>query len=193
MKKLVVFMLVVAMLVFSGSVLAQNTGYLETKVGLDIMGDLEVSNDLVSIGGFDVETGFTLIGEYKVPTNAQWTLGAGIAYQLDRALDTTGARDFSFTPIYGLAQYNMIESPLYLLGHLGYNMFDLDVNNQPNVNIDHSGGLYYGFGVGVNFGENNNYVAEGLYSVNNGKVEDNAGNSADVEYSKFTISLGMNF
>lgn len=188
MKKLVIFMVVISLVVFNGAVLAQTSGNFETKLRLDIGGNLDLSYNNVSVDD-DVETGFTLIGEYKVPTNSQWTLGAGMAYQLDRSVDNSGAEDFNFIPLYGLAQYNLAENPVYLLGHLGYNLFDADWGDD----IDYNGGLYYGFGAGVNFGENNNYVAEALYSVNNGEIEDDSGDTADVEYSKFTISLGMKF
>lgn len=189
MKRLVVLMLVLAMLIFSGSVLAQNSGNFEAKIGADILGNIEASDSGISLDE-DTDMGITLIGEYKVPMNSQWVFGAGIAYQLDRAADASGAEDFNYTSFYGIAQYKLVDNPMYLIGKLGYNTLYFD--NTPS-NIDVNGGLYYGFGAGTYFGQNNNYVAEALYSVNNGKFEADDGSSADIDYSKFTISLGMKF
>ena len=182
MKKLTVLLLVMALLVFSGSALAQNQGYFEAKFGIDVMGEFDPDGSSEE----DVETGYTLTGEYKIPMDAMWTYGAGIAYQLDREIDVTDGGEFNFTSVYALGQYNLEDSPTYLLGHLGYNTFDGDGPG------DYSGGLYYGLGAGFNFGQSNQYVAEFIYSVNSGEYED-GGDSTDVDYSKISMSVGMKF
>jgi hypothetical protein len=182
MKKLTVLLLLLALVVFSSSALAQNQGYFEAKLGLDFMGEI----DRESLGEDDVKSGVTVAGEYKIPMDNVWTYGAGLAYQLDREIDDGSGDEFNFTSIYALAQYDLADSSTYLVGHLGYNTFD-----GSNSSVDYNGGLYYGFGAGFLFGETNNYTAEFLYSVNNGEVE--TPDTLDVDYSKVTMSVGMRF
>ena len=195
MKKIVLGLLVISLLIFSGSAMAQNQGYFQAQIGLDVFGDLDVNVDNFSESE-DVETGVSLIGEYKVPMyNSQWTWGGGITYQLERAEDVDlGATDFNYTSFYGLAQYEVSDNPLYIVGKLGYNTLSVDV--PIDVNYDESGGLYYGVGAGYNFGEDENYVFEILYSVNNGELDvsgPDGTETIDLEYSKFTASVGMKF
>lgn len=182
MKKLTVLLLVMALLVFSGSALAQNQGYFEAKFGLDVMGEIDRDPGTSE----DVETGYTLTGEYKIPMDAMWTYGAGVSYQLGREVDVTNGDDFNFTSVYALGQYNLEDSPTYLLGQLGFATLDGDKYD------DYSGGLYYGLGAGFNFGQSNQYVAEFIYSVNSGEY-DNGGTTVDVDYSKISMSVGMKF
>jgi len=182
MKKLAVLLLVVGLIFFSGSVMAQNQGYLEAKLGIDVMGESEFGSNPAE----DVEMGYTLTGEYKVPMDAMWTYGAGLSYQLDRELEDISDSEFNFTPFYALAQYNLQDTRTYLLGHLGYNLYD------GNATGDYNGGLYYGLGAGFNFGQKSQYVAEFLYSVNSGEYEDD-GTTNDVDYSKITMAFGMKF
>lgn len=193
MKKVSVLILMVLFLTISSGVMAQNPGYFEAKLGIETLGnaDLEVSG--VS-GDDDTDAGISLTGEYKVPLqNNQWTLGGGINYQFDRAIDNStflADHDYNFTSFYGLAQYDLIDNPMYLIGKLGYNT--LNVDNIPG-SWDEDGGLYYGFGAGFNFGENNQYIVEAIYSVNNGEIEDDIGDTLEIEYSAFALSLGMKF
>ena len=182
MKKLVVLLLMMALVFFSSSAMAQNQGYLEAKIGFDVMGEIDYE-----INSPDVDSGVTIAGEYKIPMDNVWTYGAGLAYQLDREIDDPDGGEFNFTSIYALGQYDLADSSTYLVGHLGYNTFDGDGDN-----IDYSGGLYYGLGAGFVFGETSNYTAEFLYSVNNGEYEDGP-DTYDVDYSKITMSVGMRF
>jgi len=183
MKKLTVLLLVMALLVFSGSALAQNQGYFEAKFGLDVMGEIDDEGDT-----YDVETGYTLTGEYKIPMDAMWTYGGGVAFQIDREVDNSAKTEINFTPFYALAQYNLENSQTYLLSRLGFNLFDGSTEG-----LEYNGGLYYGLGAGFTFGQSNQYVADFIYSVNNGETEDDAGNTFDIEYSKVTMSVGMKF
>jgi hypothetical protein len=190
MKKVSVLILMVLFLTVSSGVMAQNPGYFEAKLGLETFGNGDISYQGFSYDD-DTDAGISLTGEYKVPLkNNQWTFGGGLNYQFGRAIDNPGAEDFNFTSFYGLAQYDMVDSPIYLLGKLGYNTLNLD--NIPS-GADENGGLYYGLGAGVNFGENNQYVFEALYSVNNGELEENNGDTYDFDYSLFALSLGMKF
>ena len=184
--------LVCLFLTISSGVMAQNPGYFEAKLGVETFGnaDIDLGNSGISLDE-DVDAGISLTGEYKVPLkNNQWTLGGGLNYQFGRAVDNSGAEDFNFTSFYGLGQYDLANSPMYLIGKLGYNTLNLD--NIPS-GADENGGLYYGLGAGFNFGEQDQYVIEALYSVNNGEIEEVNGVTSDIEYSSFAISLGMKF
>jgi hypothetical protein len=190
MKKLTLLFLVF-MLLISSSVMAQTRGFFEAKIGADFLGEVDIDdNSGLGSTDLDLDTGISLTGEYKVPmSNNRWTFGGGINHQLERSIDVVNGEDVNSTAFYGLAQYSLPDSPIYLLGKLGYNTFDLE-----GVNDDFlDGGLYYGLGAGFTFGKTNNYVFETLYSVNNGELEDNSGYKADFEYSKITMSVGMKF
>jgi len=182
MKKTVLVLFLAAFLVFSISAasMAQIPGYWDIKGAIDFGGEIDIDGS-----DQDVDSGFTLVGEYKVPNTAQWTFGGGVRYQLDREIDNANSNDFNFVPFYGLAHYNMQNSPYYFLGHLGYNTFDIDGLS------DESGGIYYAVGAGMDLASN--MSAEIMYSVNNGEAENNLGNNFDVEYSKLTVSLGYQF
>ncbi|RAK08655.1 outer membrane protein with beta-barrel domain [Halanaerobium saccharolyticum] len=180
-RKGLVLLLAVFLVVGISSVsLAQVPGYWDIKGAIDLGGEIDIDG----IGDDDVDSGFTLVGEYKVPQTTKWTLGAGVQYQLDREIDNSSNRDFNFVPIYALAHYNMQNSPYYFLGHLGYNSFDMDSTG------DTSGGMYYAVGAGMDLASN--MSAEVMYSVNNGEAEIN-GSDRDVDYSKLTVSLGYQF
>ena len=181
MKKvsLALFLTLVLVVGISAASMAQVPGYWDLKGAIDFGGEIDIDG----VGDDDVDSGFTLVGEYKVPYTSQWTFGAGMRYQLDREIDGSST-DFNFVPFYGLAHYNMQNSPYYLLGHLGYNTFDIDNYS------DESGGMYYAVGAGMDLARN--MSAEVMYSVNNGEAEVK-GSDEDVEYSKLTVSLGYQF
>lgn len=181
MKKTVLVLFLSAFLVIgiSAASMAQIPGYWDIKGAIDFGGEVEVDGQPDS----DVDSGFTLVGEYKVPNTAQWTFGGGIRYQLDREIENEGATDFNFVPIYALAHYNMQDSPYYFLGHLGYNTFDADDTST-------SGGMYYAVGAGMDLASN--MSAEIMYSVNNGEAEIE-NRDRDIKYSKLTVSLGYQF
>ena len=185
MKKITLAVLLSLVLVvgLSSASFAQVPGYWDIKGALDFGG----SADIEGVKDVDVDTGFTLVGEYKVPYTSEWTFGGGVQYQLDRDLDDATNDSLNFVPFYGLAHYNMQNSPYYVLGHLGFNTFDMDNTS------DTSGGMYYAIGAGMDL--SNNMSAEVMYSVNNGEVEDYGSTSGtkDINYSKLTVSLGYQF
>lgn len=167
-------------------------GYFETRLGVEPLGNSKASLGALS-GEEDVKTGISLTTEYKLPLKeTQWTMGAGINYQVDRGFDVEDSNEkFNFTNIYGLTQYDINNTPVYLVGKLGYGIFSLDPKPETS---EISGGLYYGLGTGMTFGEDDQYVIEGLYSVNNGKEDsDSLTETAEFEYSTFQISAGMRF
>ena len=179
MKKTALVLILAAFLVvgISSASMAQVPGYWDIKGAIDFGGEIDIDN----VGEQDADSGFTLVGEYKVPYTAEWTFGGGIRYQLDRETDNS-KQHFNFVPFYGLAHYNMQNSPYYFLGHLGFNTFNIDGYNEE------SGGMYYGFGAGMDLASN--MSAEVMYSVNSGEIDSG---SRDVDYSKLTVSLGYQF
>ena len=180
MKRTVLVLLLAVFLVvgLSSVSMAQVPGYWDIKGAIDFGGEIDIDGQDKE----DVGSGFTLVGEYKVPYTTNWTFGGGVRYQLDREIDDTASNDFNFLPFYGLAHYNMQNSPYYFLGHLGYNSFDSDISG------DTSGGMYYALGAGMDLARN--MSAEVMYSVNSGEIDSG---SKDVDYSKITVSLGYQF
>lgn len=179
-KILVLFLAAFLVIGLSSASMAQVPGYWDIKGAIDFGGEIDIDG----AGDEDVDSGFTLVGEYKIPYTSEWTFGGGVRYQLDREIDNSNGTDFNFVPFYALAHYNMQNSPYYLLGHLGYNTFDIDNYG------DESGGMYYAVGAGMDLASN--MSAEVMYSVNNGEAEVK-GTDEDVEYSKLTVSLGYQF
>ncbi|ADQ14355.1 outer membrane beta-barrel protein [Halanaerobium hydrogeniformans] len=182
MKRTLIVLMVLSLMLFSFSALAeaytaQRAGDFEVKLGIDFGGDFDYGSD-----SYDVDMGYSLIGEYKYAYNQNINLGAGLNYQFDRDFDDTDG-DFSFTTAYILGEYKVTDSPVYLIGHLGYGSLSVD---SATFSGDESGGLYYAAGAGMIL--DNDYVAEVLYSRNNGEVNDE-----DVEYDKFTISFGIRY
>jgi len=74
----------------------------------------------------------------------------------------------------------------YVVGHVGYNLFNPDDTLQKSVDME--GGLYYGCGIGIVV---NHIVLELLYSINNGKAGKEE--KVDFKYSKYTASVGYAF
>lgn len=159
----------------------------------EMPGDFKVKAELDFLGSHeddDVDTGFSLTGEYMFPETSNMQLrgkelafGAGLTYQLPRALSDNSNREFNFTTLYGTAHYEL-QQDSYFIGQLGYNM--LSGNDNYENQGDVSGGLYYALGMGMNLQDQ--FDGEILYSVNNGSV----GNS-DVSYSKLTFGVSYTF
>lgn len=190
MKKILVLMMVL-LLVSSCTVFAAE-GYFNAKLGLDLAGNHDVDYEEGGSGDFDVDTGFTIAGEYLVPYNAKVDFGAGLAYQFERGIDEKDIDNdikFSFIPLYGIMKYKLDKA--YLLGQLGYNFFD--PSKEYEYGGDAEGGLYYGLGAGMNFSEN--IFAEILYSVNKGEInydeDDDFG--FEVDNSQISLMLGYKF
>lgn len=178
MKKLLILSCVVLSLVLLGStVMAKGT--LELKAGFDLGGTLESETTEE-----DADSGVTITGEYVVPYKDRISLGGGFSYQLLRGYDGGNDAKFGFMPFYGLARFNMEDTPAYVVGHLGYNTFTGNDDFKGSSDLD--GGLYYGFGLGMKMTDKFN--GEFLYSVNNGKFDDE-----DVKYTKMRLSVGTTF
>ena len=111
-------------------------------------------------------------------------MGAGIQSPRD-AGDISGK--FFFLPLY--ASIKLRSNPTepykygYAIGQLGYNIFSADSLSDTN------GGVYYAGGFGFVY---NHMLFELLWSVNQGKGK-MSGLDIDVEYSKYTFSIGYIF
>lgn len=186
MKKLSIFILVLSLMLISASALADSHMSMAKKgtwnLGINYdMGGTLTETDQTSME-YDVDGGFTLNGEYMMPYKDNMSVGGGLAYQLSRSYTNNAAKEFNFTPLYGLLKYDM-EQRTYVMGHLGYNMFAGNDNYKNNAEL--SGGLYYAAGFGMSMDK---YNGEIVYSVNNGT----RGNY-EVNYSKLSLSFGYEF
>ncbi len=158
------------------------------KGGIDTMGE----TDMEYADKGDADMGFGIGGELTVPYSERFVLGGGAVYQLPRGIDEEGWEDweFNFLPIYGLAKIIIPADNLniFLAVNIGYGIGFLDAPGD----IEMDGGLYYGFGGGIEFG--NGFFIELLYTVNEGTLSsDDFDIEADAEYSKVSIFVGMKF
>ena|SRR6056297_1665674 len=180
MKKLSIFILVLSLMLISSSALA--AGHMAEKGTWTFGADFDLGGTLSATNDWDVDSGFTIDGEYLMPAKNKVSYGGGIAYQLSRSLKADANATFSFVPVYGLLKYEM-QSNSYLVGHVGYNLFNGNDTFKDGGEL--GGGFYYAAGIGVGM---ENYSADLLYTVNNGTWEND-----NVSYSKLSLSFGMSF
>ena len=163
------------------------------KFGFDTSGDHEVSALGVSASE-DVEDSVSASFEGVEFINNNFGIGGGITIQAPRSQERFQG-DFYFIPVYGLIKIRSASEKAapYAVGQIGYNIVfegDTDYKGTGIYAAELDGGLYYGFGAGVIIGKK--YQVEALYSVNNGTATI-LGLEFDVEYSKITLSVGINF
>lgn len=153
------------------------------KLGIDFPGDYEISNNEFFNGTVDVDTGFSLSGEFFVKVGNNFDLGGGMTWQAPHSRNDTES-DFYFFPVYGLIRIRTEKGTItpYLIGQLGFNFFI--------HGWEENGGLYYGGGAGIIIKKH--FLVEVLYSVDKGSTTE-YGSDSDIEYSKVTLSLGYNF
>ncbi len=180
MRKISVFLLVLSLVLFSGSALASQ--HMLEKGTWTVGGDFDLGGTLSADNDWDVDSGFTIDGEYMMPAKNKLSYGGGIAYQLSRTLKDDADAEFNFIPLYGILKYHM-ENDAYVVGHLGYNLFNGNATFKDGEEL--SGGFYYAAGIGIGMEK---YNADLLYTVNNGSW-----GTQDVSYSKLSLSFGMNF
>ena len=153
------------------------------KLGVDLPGDYEISNNEFFNGTVDVDTGFSFSGEFFGKIGNYFDLGGGITWQAPHSRNDTEG-DFYFIPVYGMIRVRTETGTItpYLIGQLGFNFFQYgwEVN----------GGLYYGGGAGIIIKKH--FLVEVLYSVDKGSTTE-YGSDSDIEYSKFTLNFGYNF
>ena len=190
MKKLSILVLVLSLVLISGSAFAQNdmmmSGEWFIGANYDMGGSLKDADD-----SYDTDAGFSITGEYVMPYRDKMSLGGGITYQLARKLKDSEA-EFNFIPLYGLVKYDL-EEGAYVVGHLGYNLFN---GNDDFVGAGElGGGLYYAAGFGMNLAQFNNLedMNVGLmYSVNNGTYTEDS-TETSLTYSKLSLTFNYNF
>ena len=183
MKKISLLSILSAFLVFvaSNNTFAVDFGG-SFKLWVDLPGDYEISNYEFN-RTVDVDTGFSLSGEFFAKIGNNFDLGGGITWQAPHSRNDTEG-DFYFFPVYGLIRVRFetgIVAP-YLIGQLGFNFFRYgwEVND----------GLYYGGGAGIIIKKH--FLIEALYSVDKGTTIE-SGIDSDIEYSKVTLNFGYNF
>jgi len=163
------------------------------KLGFDTSGDHEVSV-LGVTASEDVEDSISASFEGVGFINDNVGIGGGVTYQFPRSQDRFKG-DFYFIPVYGLIKIRSASKKAapYGIGQIGYNIIFEGDNDYKGTGIyaaDLDGGLYYGIGAGVIISEK--FQIEVLYSVNNGTATI-LGTEFDIEYSKVTLSVGVNF
>ncbi|MGM0446372.1 MAG: hypothetical protein ACQEQH_08170 [Bacillota bacterium] len=205
MKKLGILVIVLSLLLVSGSAFAQNdmarmfrSGEFFVGANYDMGGSMKDEDT-----SYDTDAGFSITGEYVMPFRDEMSFGAGVTYQLPRGVDDptfANTAEFNFIPLYGLVKYDL-EEGAHVVGHLGYNLFN---GNDDFVGAGElSGGLYYGAGIGINLAQLNNsdQVNLGLlnqmnlglmYSVNSGTYTEGT-DETDLSYSKLSITFNYRF
>jgi hypothetical protein len=171
------------------------------KISIDGAGTHKISNLVVngqsvsSTDSTNVDNGISLTLErvYFPATNIG--LGFGISYQVPRS-QTNYKGDFYFIPVYGLFRVRTTptDNNHYFYGtvQLGANYFAGDSEYKGSAKLEP--GLYAGAGIGWVF--SSAFQIELLYTSNNGSVTDTYYTnkiSADVEYTKLSLSIGLVF
>jgi len=168
------------------------TREINLKLGFDFSGYADTNKEIGKQSSNRISAGnnFSISAEYYKYVSPYVAFGAGITGQNPRWLEDVSGY-FGFVPLYlGIKVRSWPQEPGmfgYVLGHLGYNFFYGDSSFKNDIEIK-SGGVYYGFGLGISYGS---FIFEALFSFNNGSVRGKASDmTANVEYSKWTISAG---
>lgn len=143
---------------------------LRFAVGLDMAGETYFY-EYPMFAGYKNETAPTASVQLELG-KGKLNYGFGIDYQFNREMVTphqwTSDMEYQgFLPIYGILSYRFktVEkvSP-ELIGQLGYSVVDVKYKNDyPFEYLSTKGGLFYGFGVGLNRGK---FSLQCLYRVN---------------------------
>lgn len=143
---------------------------LRFAVGLDMAGEM-YAYEYPMFMGFKNETAPTASVQLELG-KGKLNYGFGIDYQFNREVVTphqwTSDMEYQgFLPIYGILSYRFetVEkvSP-ELIGQLGYSVVDVKFkNDNPDERYSTNNGLFYGFGVGLNYDK---FSLQCLYRVN---------------------------
>jgi hypothetical protein len=177
---------------------------LRFAVGLDMAGET-YGYEYPMFMGFKNETAPTASVQLELG-KGKLNYGLGIDYQFNR--ETITPYPFvneieyqGFLPIYGILSYRFETvdkvSP-ELIGQLGYNIVDKNYNNNPYEYYSTKNGLFYGFGVGLNYDK---FSFQCLYRVNGYQtiyqvLENNTfveESRTDTRTSQINVSLGYRF
>ncbi|MFW5795484.1 MAG: peptidoglycan-binding domain-containing protein [Bacillota bacterium] len=174
-------------------------GYIEMKLGVETLNEMKLTNNEYDMNETrDLNVGFSITGEYKYPvTDTQLVVGGGINQQINRSFKKSNEIKMNFTSLYSIGQYDIKNTPVYLFGKLGYNFINIDEEYfDDGVKPEINGGMYYGLGSGFTFGENDQFLIEGVYSVNNGEIVYKVPDHTIInklKCSTLQISVGMRF
>jgi len=180
------------------SVSPEGFGYI--RGGLDILGVMDFDGDFED----DVDFGFCGIFEFYTPIEKSISIGGGLEYQTFRKVKDLDGK-FNFMAFFaGIRLYQPDISSVYSVLKLGINWLKVDDDWDGGFVTKITSGNYYAIGAGLILEDG--LEIEILWSNNSGKVEGNIedaiylgwGNYEDlpfsynVDYSKLTISIGMN-
>ena len=161
------------------------------KVGFDFNGNCDLNETIGGVDGTALNSGnnASFAAEYYKYFNEYASAGVGVSAQMPRRLgDLSG--NFGFAPVYiALKLRSWPQEPGmygYAVGQLGYNFFYGDSSFNDNFKSKKDG-FYYGIGFGIVY---NAFLAEAIFSVNNGEVEDKFDNKTNIDYEKWTVSIG---
>jgi hypothetical protein len=195
MKKLGILVLVLSLVLISGSAFAQSdmmkSGEWFVGANYDMGGSLKDEDT-----SYDTDAGFSITGEYVMPYRDKMSIGGGITYQLARGAEGgefPANAEFNFIPLYGLVKYDL-EEGAYVVGHLGYNLFS--GNDDFVSGGELGGGLYYAAGFGMNLAQFNNLEQMNvglMYSVNNGTYTNTEDPISNLSYSKLSLTFNYRF
>ena len=186
MKKVSVLILVLSLVLISGSAFADShmdmaKGTWYVGADYDMGGNFNMTDGTDELD-YDVESGFSINGEYIMPYKNKMSIGGGLTYQLSRTFTDYPNAEMNFIPVYGLVKYDL-QDEAYVVGHLGYNMFN--GNEEFKEGAELGGGIYYAAGFGFT---RDMFNGELIYTVNNGTFDE-----LDVTYSKLSLSFGYKF
>ena len=160
------------------------------KIGIDFDGNYHTDKYIEDIDGkkFDVGNNASFAAEYIKYFNPYIGAGAGISYQIPRELDGFHGK-FGFAPLYAsLKIRSWPQEPgiyAYIACQAGYNLFYGDCELKPK-----EGGFYYGIGLGIVYKE---FLIEVMRGVNSAIAQDMSKNKINMDYDKFTVSVGYKF
>ncbi|MCL1901273.1 MAG: hypothetical protein FWG57_07480 [Endomicrobia bacterium] len=164
------------------------------KIGFDFEGRFGADGYTGSAGTekLSAANNVSFAVEYIKYFNQYVGAGTGVSAQIPRGLDELPGQ-FGFAPFYvSVKVRSWPQEPGlygYVLGQIGYNLFYADSGFEKNF-VPEKGGFYYGIGLGFVYDV---FLFEGMFSVNSGKAKDSANNRINIDYDKFTVSVGYKF
>lgn len=152
------------------------------KISYDMMGSYHVDDNAAS-NPQDVKPRFSIGYEYTF-TNGANEYGVGMEYQFSREIEGNNGAEFHSIPIYGIYNHYFSDKEIkpYFTGKIGYNF--MDGNNQFTQGSPINGGVYFGIGGGIRYG---NYIAELVYSGTHCQPS----YSREMEYNKLALTFGL--
>lgn len=172
MKKFISLVLTLGLLLIYGQyALAEDFNFWKLSL---LQGSIQIDDPNSNEGLSDYGTGgFSFGGEYVSELDDHFEMGLG--WEFDTV--TKNSVDLIYLPIFGSVDYFPFttDKPLYLKARIGYNiLFSCSYYDYNNYNAiyysfdDTTGGLYYGFGMGVKISSYPSLRLEALYTVSNG-------------------------